>query len=135
MHEWNRSIQDIVAEIDKNIKSQNDAALTLYNLAATLGYSEYYLSRQFSKIAGMPLRDYMRYRKLAFALKDIRDTDDGILNIAVKYGFSSHEAFTRAFKEAYGKTPSEYRDNPTPVVLRTLIKPFDCYLLGIDNMK
>lgn len=81
----------------------------------------------------MQLRDYLRYRKLAFALKEIRDTEEGILEIAVKYGFSSHEAFTRAFKEAYGTTPSEYRNNPTPVILRTTIKPFDCYLLGIGG--
>lgn len=81
----------------------------------------------------MHLRDYLRYRKLAFALKDIRDTDTGILDIALAYGFSSHEAFTRAFKEAYGITPSEYRESPVPVVLRTVIKPFDCYLLGIGG--
>ena len=133
MKEWHRSIQSIVLEIDKCIKSQNDEALTLAYLAEFLGYSEYYVSRKFKKISGMQLRDYLRYRKLAFALKEIRDTKSGILDIAVKYGFSSHEAFTRTFKEAYGTTPSEYRSNPKPVVLRTAIKPFDCYLLGIGG--
>ena len=63
----------------------------------------------------------------------LRDTETGILEIALKYGFSSHEAFTRAFKEAYGMTPSEYRRKPVPVKLRTIIKPFDCYLLGIGG--
>lgn len=133
MNDWNRYIQNIVYEIDNNIKSQNDEALTLRNLANALGYSEYYVSRKFGDISGMSLRDYLRYRKLAFALKDIRDTRLGIIDVAVKYGFSSHEAFTRAFKEAYGITPSEYRNNPAPVVLRTLIKPFDCYLLGLGG--
>lgn len=133
MKEWHRSIQSIVLEIDKCIKSQNDEALTLAYLAEFLGYSEYYVSRKFKEISGMQLRDYLRYRKLAFALKEIRDTKSGILDIAVKYGFSSHEAFTRAFKEVYGTTPSEYRSNPKPVVLRTAIKPFDCYLLGIGG--
>lgn len=133
MNDWNRYIQNIVFEIDNNIKNQNDEALTLCNLAKALGYSEYYVSRKFGDISGMSLRDYLRYRKLAFALKDIRDTQIGIIEIAVKYGFSSHEAFTRAFKEAYGITPSEYRSNPAPVVLRTLIKPFDCYLLGLGG--
>ncbi len=133
MHEWDKIIQDIVLEIDKNIKEQNDEALTLKNLAIMLGYSEYYVSSKFREISGMKMRDYLRYRKLAFALKDIRDTNDKILDIAVKYGFSSNEAFTRAFKDAYKKTPSEYRTYPTPVVLRTLIKPFDCYLLGIGG--
>lgn len=131
--EWHKSIQSIVLEIDKNIKKQNDEALTLKNLSKFLGYSEYYVSRKFREISGMQLRDYLRYRKLAFALKDIRDTEDGILDIAIRYGFSSHEAFTRAFKEAYGITPSKYRKNPIPVVLRTAIKPFDCYLLGIGG--
>ena len=81
----------------------------------------------------MKLRDYLRYRRLAFALKEIRDTDKGILEIAIDYGFSSNEAFTRAFKETYGITPSEYRKTPVPVVLRTRINPFDCYLLGIGG--
>lgn len=129
MYEWLKNIQEIVDEIDLCIKSQKDEALTLNYLADKLGYSEFYVSKKFKEISGMRLRDYLRYRKLAFALKDIRDTENGILDIALRYGFSSHEAFTRAFKEAYGITPSEYRQNPKPVVLRTAIKPFDCYLL------
>ena len=133
MNEWARSIQNIVLEIDKCIKNRDDEALTLEHLAAFLGYSAYYVSRKFREISGMPLREYLRGRKLAFALKDLRDTEEGILDIAVNYGFSSHEAFTRAFKEVYGLTPSEYRQNPVPVVLRTVIKPFDCYLLEIGG--
>lgn len=133
MREWEKNVQKIVEEIDVCIKNQNDEALTLTHLAQKLGYSEFYISRKFKEISGMQFRDYLRYRKLAFALKQLRDTDCGILDIAVSYGFSSHEAFTRAFKEAYGITPSEYRQNPVPVVLRTVIKPFDCYLLGIGG--
>ena len=133
MNEWYRSIQDIVLEIDKRIKSREDESLTLAHLADFLGYSEYYVSRKFREISGMPLREYLRGRKLAFALKDVRDTEEGLLDIALNYGFSSHEAFSRAFKEAYGLTPSEYRQKPVPVALRTVIKPFDCYLLGIGG--
>ncbi len=50
------------------------------------------------------------------------------------YGFSSHEAFTRAFKGTYGVTPSEYRKKPNPVVLRTKINPFDRYFLGLGEI-
>ncbi|MBO5165392.1 MAG: helix-turn-helix transcriptional regulator [Lachnospiraceae bacterium] len=130
MYEWQKQIQIIIDEIDLCIKRHEDEALTLQHLAHKLGYSEFHVSRKFKEISGMQFRDYLRYRKLAFALKEIRDTKKGILDIALTYGFSSNEAFTRAFKEAYGITPSEYRRNPVPVVLRTIIKPFDCYLLS-----
>lgn len=130
MSEWQKQIQIIIDEIDTCIKRSEDEEITLEQLASKMGYSEFHFSRRFREISGMQFRDYLRYRKLAFALKDIRDTEKGILDIALNYGFSSHEAFTRAFKEAYGITPSEYRKNPKPVVLRTIIKPFDCYLLG-----
>lgn len=133
MYEWHKNVQKIVDEIDVCIKNKNGEALTLKYLAQKFCYSEFYISRKFKEISGMQFKDYLRYRKLAFALKEIRDTECGILDVALNYGFSSHEAFTHAFKEAYGITPSEYRQNPIPVALRTIIKPFDCYLLGIGG--
>lgn len=114
MHEWHRQIQKIIDEIDVCIKNRSDEALSLQFLAQKLGYSEYYTSRKFREISGMQFRDYLRYRRLAFALKEVRDTDRGILEIAMDYGFSSNEAFTRAFREAYGIAPSEYRKIPYP---------------------
>ena len=133
MEEWLRNIQRIIGEIDLCIKDCNNEEITLKRISDSLGYSEFYVSRKFREISGMQFRDYLRYRRLAFALKDVRDTDKSLLDIALDYGFSSHEAFTRAFKEAYGITPSEYRQKPVPVVMRTIIKPFDCYLLGIGG--
>lgn len=133
MEEWLRNIQGIIGEIDLCIKDCNNEEITLKKLSDSLGYSEFYVSRRFKEISGMQFRDYLRYRRLAFALKDVRDTDKSLLDIALEYGFSSHEAFTRAFKEAYGIAPSEYRQKPVPAVMRTIIKPFDCYLLGIGG--
>lgn len=133
MHEWQKKMQAMIEEIDVCIKMENDADLTLSRIAQKMGYSEYYISRKFKEISGMQFKEYLRYRKLAFALKDVRDTEMGFLKIAVKYGFSSHEAFSRAFKDVYGVTPKEYRQNPVPVALRTVLKPFDCYLLGIGG--
>ena len=133
MYKWQKNIQQMIDTIDYGIKKNDEEALSLSSLSKQLGYSEYYLSRKFREISSMQYRDYLRYRRLAFALKELRDTNNGILEIALQYGFSSHEAFTRAFKEAYNITPSEYRQSPKSVALRTIIKPFDCYLLGIGG--
>ena len=133
MGEWERLVQEIVEYVDECIKKRNDETVTLSCLAQRLNYSEFYISRKFREISGMHFRDYIRQRTLAFALKEVRDTSRGLLEIALDFGFSSHEAFSRSFKEAYGITPSEYRSDPVPVVLRTIIKPFDCYLVSIGG--
>ena len=98
MNEWHGNIQKIIDITDIGIKNKNDEELTLKRLADELGYSEFYVSRKFREISGMQFRGYLRYRRLAFALTDLRDTDRGILDIALDHGFSSHEAFTRAFR-------------------------------------
>lgn len=134
MYEWHKQIQIIVDEIDECIKNHHDEPLTLRFLSGKLGYSEYYTTRKFKEISGMQFRDYLRLRRLAFALKEVRDSEKSILDIAFDYGFSSHEAFTRAFKGTYGLTPSEYRKMPKPVVLRTKINPFDRYFLGFGEI-
>lgn len=126
--QWHKNIQRVLDDIDACIRRQDGDALALARLAGKWGYSAFYFSRKFREISGMRFREYLRHRRLAFALKALRDTDAGILNIALDYGFSSHEAFSRAFKNAYGITPSAYRKNPVPVVLRTILRPFDCYL-------
>jgi len=135
MKEFLKQLQEMIDEIDLCIRRQDDAALTLQALSRRLGYSEYYVSRKFKAVSGMHLRDYLQGRRLAFALTELRDTDAGILDIALKYGFSSHEAFSRAFRKAYGLSPKEYRKNPVPVPLRTVIRPFDCWLMetGADR--
>ena len=134
VYEWHRQIQIIVDEIDRSIKNCDDEALTLSALARRLGYSEYHTTRKFREISGMQLRDYLRRRKLAFALIAVRDTNKSILDIALDHGFSSHAAFTRAFKDVYGVTPAAYRRNPRPVVLRTKINPLDRYFLGLGEI-
>ena len=134
MYEWRKQIQIIVNEIDRCIKNHDDEALTLRELSGRLRYSEFYTTRKFREISGMPFRDYMRNRKLAFALKEVRDSEKSLLEIALDYGFSSHEAFTRAFKGTYGVTPSAYRKEPGPVVLRTKINPFDRYFFGLGEI-
>lgn len=137
MGEWEALVQTITQEVDSSIRSAEEEEVTLTRLAERLGYSVFTVSRRFKEISGMSFRDYLRYRRLAFALKALQDTEEGILNIALRYGFSSHEAFTRAFREAYGLTPREYRRHPVPMALRTQLRPLDCYLMrmgGNDTM-
>lgn len=134
MYEWQKQIQVIVDQIGQCIKNHDDEALTLHCLSGRLGYSEFHTTRKFKEISGMQFRDYLRRRKLAFALKEVRDSKKSILEIAVAYGFSSHEAFTRAFKGMYGVTPSEYRKQPRLLVLRTKINPFDRYFFGLGEI-
>lgn len=133
MEEWYELVQVMVEEIDGCIKRRDSETIALSFLSRKLGFSEYYISRKFREVSGMRFRDYLRHRTLAFALKEVRDTAKGLLEIAMNYGFSSQEAFTRSFKEAYGVTPGEYRRHPVPVTLRTIIKPFDCYLISIGG--
>jgi len=133
MQEWYQRTQRIIEAIDGCIKSGGSEEMSLRTVSEISGYSEYHLSRRFREITGMQFRSYLRARRLAFALKDVRDTARSILEIALDHGFSSNEAFTRAFREAYGVSPSKYRKRPVPVVLRTILKPFDCYLLGIGG--
>lgn len=82
VREWHKQIQTMIEEIDDCIKNKNDEVLTLSFLAEKQGYSEFYVSRKFKEISGMSLCDYMRQRTLSFALKEVRDSTRGLIDIA-----------------------------------------------------
>ncbi len=86
------------------------------------------------EISGMQFREYLRRIRLTFAPTEVRDGKKSFFEIAPDHGFSSHEAFARAFQAAWGVPPSEYRKSPRPVVLRPKINPFDRYFLGLGEI-
>lgn len=147
MAQWHRNIQDIITIIDACIRAQQDEALTLRALAQKLGYSEYYTSRKFRELAGMTLRDYLRLRQLAFALRDVRDTDASIPGKLDDAGEKNNDAGSGQLMawineptgricswgiplaEAYGvRLPADYT-GPVPAQMQLMDVPGGDYLV------
>lgn len=79
------------------------------DLARTACTSEYHLRRMFSALAGMPLSEYIRRRRLTVAGAEVLSGDATLLEIAVRHGYGSGEAFARAFRAMHGVGPGEAR--------------------------
>ncbi|CAN7743208.1 GyrI-like domain-containing protein [Paenibacillus sp. LjRoot153] len=73
--------------------------------------SEYHFKRMFSFLAGIPLSEYIRRRRLSLAAFELRDSHVKVIDIAIKYGYNSPDSFTRSFQNLHGITPSEARLN------------------------
>ncbi|KGK88783.1 AraC family transcriptional regulator [Desulfosporosinus sp. HMP52] len=73
--------------------------------------SEYHFTRMFSYLAGVTLSEYIRRRRLTLAAFELRNGNSKIIDIALKYGYSSPDSFTRAFQNLHGVTPSEAKNN------------------------
>lgn len=111
MYEWIFAAQKLIDWIDEHVLE----APSLSEISAQVGYSPWYCSEQFHRITGMTIKEYMAKRRLCLAALALRDTDIPIIDIALEYGFSSQQALTRAFTNAYGCAPSAYRRNPVPI--------------------
>ena len=114
VYEWIYAVQKLVDWVDENAIYNP----TLIDIANHIGYSPYYCSMQFHRIAGMTIKNYMAKRRLGVAALALRDTDMKIVDIAMEYGFSSQSALTRAFLDAFGITPAAYRKKPVPIPLQ-----------------
>lgn len=111
MQEWNEVVQCMIEWIEEHL----DQNPVLSNLSREVGYSPWYCSVMFHDVTGVTLKNYVAGRRLSLATVEIRDTEERILDVAIKYGYSSQEAFSRAFKDRYGCTPAAYRKNPVPI--------------------
>ncbi|MGI5212554.1 AraC family transcriptional regulator [Plantactinospora sp. CA-290183] len=84
-------------------------------LATALGTTEYHLRRMFSSLAGMPLSEYVRRRRMTLAVADVVRGEDDLLSIAVRHGYGSTEAFGRAFRAVHGAGPGDVRRDGGPL--------------------
>jgi AraC family transcriptional regulator len=83
--------------------------LTLEEIASIAGVSRYHMSRVFPLATGCSLMQYVRGRRLAEAARSLARGAPDILSVALDAGYSSHEAFTRAFRDQFGVTPEAVR--------------------------
>ncbi|MEV6580565.1 AraC family transcriptional regulator [Streptomyces sp. NPDC051582] len=93
----------------EHIESRLDQAIEVDELARIAATSEYHLRRMFSALAGMPLSEYIRRRRLTVAGAEVLTGSATLLDIAVRHGYGSGEAFARAFRAMHGVGPGEAR--------------------------
>lgn len=107
-----KTIYRIIKYIEEHIAS----VISLNEIAKLINYSPYYCSTSFHKHVGISIKSYIRRRRLQLASQDVKETTTRIIDIAFKYGYSSQEAFSRAFVKHFGVTPFEYRKVPVPIL-------------------
>jgi len=98
------TLNQLVDEVEAHL----DDDLDLAGFARRAGTTEYHLRRMFSSLAGMPLSEYLRRRRMTVAAAYVLGDDD-LLSIAVRYGYGSTEAFARAFRAVHGAGPGDVR--------------------------
>ena len=109
----NECVQDMINYIEDNL----DKEITLDNVANHVYYSPFYCSRAFSSRAGVRLKDYLRLRRISEAANALKGSDNRVIDIAMRFGYGSQEAFSRAFLDVFNLTPAMYRKNPIPLPL------------------
>ena len=100
----------LIEVVDDNLSDELDVA----RVARELGVTEYHLRRMFSALTGMPLSEYVRRRRMTVAAAEVV-AGAPMLEVAVRFGYGSTEAFGRAFRAVHGSTPAQVRGNGGPL--------------------
>ncbi|MFC0236726.1 AraC family transcriptional regulator [Fictibacillus phosphorivorans] len=102
-----KSMNDALEYIEEHLQDE----VAFAEVARRAYCSEYHFKRMFSFLAGIPLSEYVRRRRLTLAAFELQNSDIKVIDVAVKYGYSSPDSFTKAFQQMHGITPSEARKN------------------------
>ncbi|WP_034440388.1 AraC family transcriptional regulator [Clostridium ihumii] len=100
---YNTVVLESIEYIEKNIKFD----LTPDMIARKCGYSTFHFCRIFNIHKGITLMEYVKKRRLSLAAIDLF-SGKRIIDIAMDYGFDTHNGFSKAFKKEYGFTPTQY---------------------------
>ena len=101
---------ELITKALNYIKTENKKSdITIDDVATHAGFSTDYFNRIFFAHTGFNIMEYVRFSRLKKAAHLLRGTNNDILDIALDCGYEAHESFSRAFKNQYGISPSEYR--------------------------
>lgn len=99
--EWLKNLSSAIGYIERNLAGEIS-----YEEAAKIACcSTYYFQRMFSYVAGISLSEYIRRRRMTQAAFELQTTDSKVLDVALKYGYTSPTSFNRAFQSVHGISP------------------------------
>lgn len=103
--EWLKKLGAAIDYIEDNL----DKEISYEEAAHIACCSPYYFQRVFSYVSGMSLAEYIRRRKMTQAAFELQRTGSRVIDVALKYGYSSPTSFNRAFQNVHGITPTAAR--------------------------
>ena len=122
--DWIDRLNEAVRYIEDNLTGE----IEYEKLGQIACCSAYHFQRMFNYIAGVPLSEYIRRRKMSLAAVDIQGGEAKIIDVAAKYGYASPTAFNRAFQSVHGVSPSAVRSEGVaiksfpPVTVKITVK-------------
>lgn len=99
-----------------HIQEHLDEPLDLEVMAQVACFSSFHFHRVFAAMTGETIADHVRRLRLERAALELRSGARQVIQLALDAGYEAHEAFTRAFKAAYGVSPAEFRRAAGPVI-------------------
>ena len=108
-HSPSRSTQKLIARTKTYLESELAHPIRLGDVGGAVGASPVYLTQVFRAVEGIPLHGYLTQLRLARALVELPYAND-LTRLALDVGFSSHSHFSARFRQAFGTTPSQFRE-------------------------
>lgn len=127
--DWIEKMNDAIKYIEENL----DGEIDYIDIARIAGCSSYHFQRVFSYMAGVSLTEYIRRRRLTMAAFDLQNGNEKVIDVGLKYGYSSPTSFTRAFQSLHGIAPSKAKDNNSTFTSYSPIS-FQITIKGVSEM-
>lgn len=135
--DWIDRLNEAVRYIEDNLTGE----IEYEKLGQIACCSAYHFQRMFNYIAGVPLSEYIRRRKMSLAAVDIQGGEAKIIDVAAKYGYASPTAFNRAFQSVHGVSPSAVRGEGVaiksfpPITIKVTVKGVEKMNYRIETRK
>ncbi|GAA0182267.1 AraC family transcriptional regulator [Clostridium sediminicola] len=102
---WIKALTDSIEYIEENLTER----LAIKDIAKVAASSPYHYQRMFNMLTGISVHEYIRNRRLSMAASELVTNNSKVIDVAIKYGYESSEAFSRAFKKMHGANPTDVK--------------------------
>lgn len=127
--DWIEKMNAAILYIEEHITD----TLSTEDIAKIADCSSYHFQRMFAYMTGSPLSEYIRRRRMSLAVADLKSDDMKIIDVALKYGYSSPTAFNRAFQSVHGVAPSLVKLDGVSVKSYAPLS-FQIVIKGVDSL-